>query len=510
MGKIFDCVNRYFTKYNKCEINLSQMIKKFYKKYRYLLIAFLILLIIYGIAYFSIFRANFNYIDDMGRVAFGYQNWDNFSRYISNFLSRFIHSSSYLTDISPLTQIIAIVFLALSGVIILKLFQNKKNTFTSIIAVSIIGLCPYFLECISYKFDSPYMALSILVSVFPFLFFNKNKKYNVLFGMINFIGTLIMCMTYQAASGIIPMVALFLAYNYWNEKDSRNSIKILIVSVISYLLGLLFFKIFIMVPVDSYVSSSIFPLTNLIPGIINNLKKYYTYVITDFRRLWLLLIFIILMFFILKQVKNSQQKKGYAFLVTSVFVLIIFCLPFGMYLVLEKPMFDPRGMYGFGVLLSLIIVNTVNNTEKYIPKLFAIALCYCFITFAFTYGNALSEQKRYIDFRVQSVVNELNNLEIMNTDEMKTIKLVGTVGKSPIINHFPDDTKTLINRLVQQSFGGGWYWNQYYFQHYFMLRNVSIDNNIDTSEEKLKIYKDTMYYKIETNGKDFIMITLKQ
>ena len=106
MGKIFDCVNRYFTKYNKCEINLSQMIKKFYKKYRYLLIVFLILLIIYGIAYFSIFRANFNYIDDMGRVAFGYQNWDNFSRYISNFLSRFIHSSSYLTDISPLTQII--------------------------------------------------------------------------------------------------------------------------------------------------------------------------------------------------------------------------------------------------------------------------------------------------------------------------------------------------------------------------------------------------------------------
>ena len=511
MKKIFNKIKEYFTKYNESEINFTKSLKKICKKYKYLLVPFLILLIIYSIAYFPIFRANFNYIDDMGRVAFGYQNWDNFSRYISNFLSKFIHTSSYLTDISPLTQIIAIVFLALSGIIILKLFKNKnkKINITSVLAVSIIGLCPYFLECISYKYDSPYMSLSILSSVFPFLLFNKNKKYNLLFVSCIFVGTLIMCMTYQAASGIIPMIALFLSYRYWNEKDNKNAIKILIFSAIGYFVGLLVFKLFIMKPVESYVSNAMFSLKDLIPGIINNLKTYYTYVLTDFRRLWLILFIIIIMFFVLKQVKDSKQKKIYAFGLTIVFIVIIFCLAFGMYPVLEKPIFSPRGMYGFGILLVLFMVNTVNDNEKYIQKLFVIGLCYCFITFSFTYGNALSEQKRYIDFRVQNVINGLNDLEIMNTNDIKKIKLVGIVGSSPVINHFPDHYKNLINRLVQQSFGDNWMWNQYYFQHYFMIKNVYIDYNIDVPKEKFKLYKDTMYYKIESNGSDFIIITLK-
>ena len=39
--------------------------------------------IIYFIALLSLFRANFNYIDDLGRVAQGYRNWINWSRFIS-------------------------------------------------------------------------------------------------------------------------------------------------------------------------------------------------------------------------------------------------------------------------------------------------------------------------------------------------------------------------------------------------------------------------------------------
>ena len=57
----------------------------------------------------------------------GYKEWSNFSRYTSYYLSSFIHTSDYLTDISPLTQIIAIVFLAISGIIILHLFKRGKK-----------------------------------------------------------------------------------------------------------------------------------------------------------------------------------------------------------------------------------------------------------------------------------------------------------------------------------------------------------------------------------------------
>ena len=88
---------------------------------------FLILTIIFLIGIYPIIRANYNYIDDIGRVAHGYKGWENFSRYISCFLSNFIHADSYLTDISPLPQIIAIILLSISGLIILHALSKKKQ-----------------------------------------------------------------------------------------------------------------------------------------------------------------------------------------------------------------------------------------------------------------------------------------------------------------------------------------------------------------------------------------------
>ena len=133
---------------------VSLKIMNFKNNYSYLFKPFIILFIIYIIAFYPIIRANFNYLDDLERVNVGYRGWLGFSRYISEFFSIFIHTGRYLTDVSPLTQIIATVFLTLSSVIVLHLFnKNKKVSFVNIVSVLPIGLCPYFLECISYKYD---------------------------------------------------------------------------------------------------------------------------------------------------------------------------------------------------------------------------------------------------------------------------------------------------------------------------------------------------------------------
>ena len=506
-----DLVKRCLKKYNNFETKTTSKISDFYKKNKYLIKPFLILMVIYTIAYYPIFRANFNYLDDWNRVFTGIRSWENFSRYISNFLSIFIHTSSTLTDVSPLTQFIAIIFLSFSGVILLHLFKKDKISITSIIACLLIGLNPYFLNCMFYKFDSPYMALSILASVFPFLFFNKNKKYNVLFGMINFIGTLIMCMTYQAASGIIPMVALFLAYKYWNEKDNKNAIKILIVSAFSYLLGLLFFKIFIMIPVDDYVSNTLLPFNKIIFGFIENLKTYYWYVKSDFRFIWLLLFIIITIFFIIKQIIQSKQNKIYAIFITFIFLIGLFSLAFGLYPTLEQPLFEPRAMYGFGFLMALVSLNTINIKNSYVTKIFVLGLCYCFFAFSFTCGNALSEQNRYVNFRIESLLNGLNEIDIMRNNEKKTIKFINNIGQSPVIENMRYDYKKLMNRLINKKdtgFGNGG-WANYKLKYYNKNDNIIVNNSIDVPRDKFKVEKDTMYYKIESNGKDFIIITLK-
>ncbi len=478
-------------------------------KYAYLLKPLIILLVIYSLAFFTIFRTDFNYSDDLGRVYEGYTEWEHFSRYASTGMAYLIHTSNILTDVSPLTQFIAIIFLALSGVILLHLFKKDKVTFTSILAISMIGISPYFLECISYKFDSPYMALSIFASIIPFVFYDGTKKKKIAFGIATFIGTLVMCTTYQASSGILPIVTLFLAYKFWCDNNTKDAIDITWISALGYVVGMLFFKFFILNTELAYMKPQILPINELIPGFVRNLIEYYRLVISDFRSLWVLLVLFVVGAFMIIQLKNTPHKKVLTLILSGTLLAVSSIVIFGVYPALDEPLYDMRAMYPFGVLLAIIALNITNDKKQYISKFIVILLCWCFFVFSFTYGNALNEQKRYIDFRVNSVISSLNELEIMNTDEIKTIGIKGTAGDSPVISNMTEGYRKLINRLVRQTFSEKSAWNQYYFAHYFKMKNVIVDFAGEISEDGMKVEVDTMYHKIETNGKDMILITLK-
>lgn len=157
--------------------------------------SYAILTVIFLIGISAILRANFYYIDDMGRTAQGYRGWDDFSRFISNGLSTIIHTDTYITDISPFTQLIAVLTLATSGIILLYvIYERRTFSILELIAVIPLGLNPYFLECISYKFDAPFMALSILAAIFPLLFRNSSAPKYI---TASTIGTIMVCSTYH-------------------------------------------------------------------------------------------------------------------------------------------------------------------------------------------------------------------------------------------------------------------------------------------------------------------------
>lgn len=499
--------NEIYDKINQFKENTKNKLIGLKENHKNLIKIFIILVVIFGIAFYPLIRANLNYQDDQGRVMLGYKEWSNFSRYTSYYLSSFIHTSDYLTDISPLTQIIAIVFLAISGIIILHLFKKgKKINFLNIFAVALLGLCPYFLSCLSYKFDAPYMALSILASIVPFIFYKQKGRKKWIFSIAVFIGTLVMCTTYQAASGIIPIMAIFLALQLWNNKENKEAILTLVITAVSYLVGIIIFKLFIMVPT---LQELMFPLDKLIPGFLDNLKKLYDSIFSDFRSIWVLLISILVLCFIINNIRNSKQNKILSAVVTIVALILVGVLSFGFYPALEYVSNEPRAMYGIGITISLIAVNATMFEKTYISKIISIVLCWCFITFACTYGNALSEQKQYIDFRVQSVINSLNEMDVMLTDDIKQVRITGNAGYAPSIENMPTKYSNLITRISSQTFSGIWTWNQYYFDKYFKIKNIKLNNDNTEIPTDLEVAKDTMYFRISTNNKDYILIDIK-
>lgn len=476
------------------------------KQYKCLLIPFTVLVAIYLLGISAIIRGNINYIDDAGRVFYGYKTWDNFSRYLSNFFSNIIHADTYLTDVSPLPQILAVVIMSLSSIIVIHtLSRNERVTAWEIIAVLPLGLSPYFLECLSYKYDAPYMAFSVLFSILP-LVFRQFRPY--VYWIAAFIGTLCMCMTYQASSGIFPMLVVLICFQEWNSgKKIKEILPFALGSGGSYLLGIIFFRLFLMKTYDSYVSTEMASLRQMLTNTVYNFRIYFQTILSDMKVEWLILIGIIAIGFVYIMTRDSVRKI-YISLPLNILLLVgMITLMFGVYPILELPTFDPRGMYGFGVLVGLMSVVVAQARKAYWSKIAAIVLCWMFFVFSFTYGNALVAQQNYTDFRIEMVINDLNELDMINEDGIKNVQLTGTIGHAPIIQNMPDDYD-ILKRLVPVTFRGDWYWGQYQFYRHYGMDKVFWDPNLKLKAKKLPIIEDTMYHTIRGDGEN-ILIQLK-
>ena len=462
---------------------------------------------IYLLGILSIIRANFLYIDDIGRAAAGYRGWLGWSRYISEFSSIFIHGDYILSDISPLPQLIAILILAFSSVLPVYILNDNKIKIIGLLAVIPLGLSPYILECLSYKFDAPYMALSVFASIVPFLFLSRKKA----FVFCSVICLLVMCMTYQAASGIYLLLTLILGFIDWNGKRKTNREVFLFLgwAALSFCIAMAIFKLFVMKPFNTYVSNTMLPLPQLIPGTLSNFQNYVNTINGDFGFIWKTLIGIIVCFFIAKAVSKSAQNKIISLVASIVLLCVLFVLSYGIYLVLEKPLFVPRTMYVFGIFLAIISIYVVSDFYN-IAKIFTLALSWVFMVFAFSYGNALADQKRYADFRATVLLQDLNALFPDKDADKINIQLKNTIGYAPAVRN-AGKHNPVIYKLVPQMLMEDEPWANYYYLVYFNYAPFSTANitltkkdsepYIDFNTLDLPVVLKTYYHTIKSDGK---------
>ena len=91
------------------------------------------------------------------------------------------------------------------------------------------------------------MALSVLASILPLLF---TKRGYIIYSLISMFEILVVCTTYQAASGIFPMLVVLVSMKRWhNRENGKDILKFIAASVGGYAVGLVLFKLFIMHPV---------------------------------------------------------------------------------------------------------------------------------------------------------------------------------------------------------------------------------------------------------------------
>ena len=489
--------------------HINKNIKSFVKEnYKYILIFFLI----YFIALIPLIRANINYKDDLGRVRYGYRGF-GFGRYVSDYLSILIHGGTNISDISPFTTILAILIMSVASTLILRVInKEKKIKWYHIVATLPFGMNPYFLECYSYKFDAPYMALSVLFSVIPFLFYKKEKNYkNISFIILSIICTFLMAASYQASSGIYPMITIVLVLTMFNDKkDKKEIFKLIYKAVIGYVGGLIIFKLLLPNTDNFYIHPEILSLKDFFPQAIANYKKFYTTIFQEMKLIWLIIIVMTIIFFIIKEIQQSKNQKYISAIITIVSIILLFLLAFGAYPFLTEPIFEPRSMYGFFILIALLAIKNCNCKYNLIPKTLSICLAYAFLTTSLVFGNACLEQYKYNQLRLTLLINDINNLDVKNEETLK-IDIEGTIGRSNkidgIVNKYP-----VFNKLLTPTLGDNNYiWEVYEIATYYDIPNVefNVATKNEISYEEMELVKETRYHSIYQKD-NYILVKLNK
>ncbi|MGI5096008.1 glucosyltransferase domain-containing protein [Treponema socranskii] len=462
---------------------------------------------LYLFGYITILRANFwnKAIDDLARQIEGSREWMNWYRYISEIGSIFLHTSKQLIDIAPLTQMIASFFVALASFFIIHIF-NKRFTYFSCIASLPVGLFPYFLSNLSYRYDSPYMAFALLVSIIPFLFIEDKTTFITTSVLCLFF----MCTSYQSASGIYIFMSMLCVFKMLtgNKKTLQEIVKTTVICVLCYGLTLFIFsKTFIPKPDYEVYADEAINIFCLVPNTITYIENLLSQL--GGTPIFYFSMAVLILFIVHSYINTNINKFLSAFLC---FILLIISIPFtfGSYLALEKPLYSARAFIGIGVFIgciSVILLDCTNSTSNKflnLSKLVTFCFSWCLFAFSFAYGNAQADQKNYIQFRTTLLLKDLSEV-IKDTDKDVELLFVSDIGHSRTVQNLIEVypiAKELIDIGLTSHRS-----SEFVLQSYNFCELKAGTNN-DFRRDDLPVLIDNQYNKIQGSGNQYL-ITFK-
>ncbi|MDF3623317.1 glucosyltransferase domain-containing protein, partial [Enterobacter hormaechei] len=143
-----------------------------------------------------VFSIDKNFGDDNARTVDRYFGWEQEGRPIASLIVYILNGGGLLTNIAPLSQVLTILVGCLTCAIIGR-YVIKTHPLTCALATAVIFTSPFFIENLSFKFDSLSMSTAMLFCCIPFV--TMKEKNALISSVACFAFTLLSLMTYQAA-----------------------------------------------------------------------------------------------------------------------------------------------------------------------------------------------------------------------------------------------------------------------------------------------------------------------
>ena len=232
--------------------------------------------------------------------------------------------------------------------------------------------------------------------------------------------------------------------------------------------------------------------------ILVNSQMYLSKITEQSTKLWILLFFILVIFFVLSTVLNAKVSPVKSFLYAVLFLFLGSILSYGVFLIFPEKLLliSPRYGYGFSFFVVSIIMLTLANTSKnvlgYVSKTAVCLFCVYLLSFTFVYASALSHQKE--SFERQSMILADDLKDLVNRDTV-TVHSTSLFKDSPV---FVNSSKNypILKELVPPN--EALYWpNQFLFRTYTGLNvNMEIFDINALNKEESELMKSNYYHDI--------------
>ena len=368
------------------------------------------------------------YQDDIQRVLYGDpSSWYKDGRPLMAYILTSLSFGIPLFDIFPAPLLLGLLFLSFALTLFYKKYLHSYDTISVILCLLMLIISPFFLENLSFRFESLVMCISL--GLFIILFSLSEHTAKLVCFLQSFVITILVSSTYQASVGAFFSLLFLTVFIQLKDVPLKQIIENASYKVIGFCVGAIFYMLCIapnFVAKHGYqaIHSKIIPLNaEGFTTLLNNLKKFFSFLrfmyfpdsksfITYLSALTIIFTLIAIAIYIKDilsmEQDNSKNIKASLAIISPVLIIFFAFLPMCF---LSVPIFMPRTFISFNIFLLFLgsVFISLSKRSRLVLIIF-IPIFFFSYSFSYTYANLLKSQAAYEAFVAQSIVQDLNKI----------------------------------------------------------------------------------------------------
>ncbi|MEL9096839.1 glucosyltransferase domain-containing protein [Escherichia coli] len=447
---------------------------------------------------YPIVSADVLYRDDVARSVYSFSAWGGLGRPLSDFVMHiFSLNFDLLPSAAPLPLFFGIFIASAIIYYICNYLVEKEDSLQISIMLTIIFVSPLFIQNVSFQFDALTMILANSLCMLSFFVFDIRSLPKSLLSIVSLFACLSL---YQPCANIFISL---IAYNALFGNGKSKSYHLALTFVVTYVLY--YVTMFYIMKYGADNRSTMVSFADIPSSLYESINKTFKY-IEPIGISFLIPVYIGLLSYFVCYVKKVKHQLSLGFLECSSNLLsplaLLLALP-GPAFLLKEGITDIRVLSGASASIAIVIFSIYKLFGKKSFYFISVVMLFITITTSFQFSNAIKEQRKYEEFVMEMVANDLGRLDF--NGEVYTY---GRIYDSPITWKMIEATPFLkfvyspavpwiaVSMMQQLSVKNLAPW----------IKTVQVNKLNEVCEKKLSPIIKTRYYNVFKIGEDIIVV----